>query len=235
VTPRARVLLGAVGHEVRLQYRQGFYAVYAALSALYLGALLGVPPAARDAALPYLLFADPAAFGLIAVGALALLERRDRTLEALVLTPLGVRGHVLARAASLTLLALAPSVALAAALHPRALGPWLLLGVGLTAAFVTLVGLAMSSRFTDFNAFMYGTSAATAALCLPLLEPAGLWSHPALLAVPTHGSLVLLTHAFGRPAGAADLALAAGTLAAAVPLAFVWAERWIGRRVLDGR
>jgi fluoroquinolone transport system permease protein len=133
-------------NDLRVQRRSGFWAVYGILCAAYLAGLLLAPGKAVSGILAVVLFADPCALGFYFVGGFAYLERDDGTFAALMTTPvdlsgascspraflhcLGARGLVRGRLASLLMGRLD-------GIDPVALT----LGVGLGAAFFTLVGI----------------------------------------------------------------------------------------------
>jgi fluoroquinolone transport system permease protein len=214
---------------VRLQWRHGFYAAYALVTALYVIVLRFTPVGTYPRVVPFLVFSDPAVFGFFFAGALVILERDDGMMQTLFVTPLGVGEYVAAKVLSLTTIAVATSLAIAAGAVGRTFDIALLTaGVALTAALTIQIGLALASRFGTINRFMLGGSAATAILVAPLLAFSGIADWPWALVLPTHASLVLIGGAFGE-AAPAGWAAAVAWLLACNAAAYAWACRWIER------
>jgi fluoroquinolone transport system permease protein len=224
-------LWAATRNDARLQWRQGFYAAYVLVTALYVAALRFTPAGRFPRIVPFLVFSDPAVFGFFFAGALVILERDDGMMQTLFVTPLGVGEYVAAKVLSLTTIAVVTSLAIAAGAGGRGFDVLLLaVGVSLTAALIVQIGLALASRFGTINRFMLGGSAATAILVAPLLGFAGVVDWPWARVLPTHASLVLIGGAFGEPApGAAAVAASVAWLVACNAAAHAWARRWIER------
>ena len=224
-------LWAATRTDARLQWRQGFYAAYALVTALYVAALRFTPAGRYPRLVPFLVFSDPAVFGFFFAGALVILERDDGMMQTLFVTPLGVAEYVLAKVVSLTAIAVVTSVGIAAGARGMAFDASLLVaGVVLTAGFIIQIGLALASRFGTINRFILVGSAATSVLAFPLLTYAGVadWRWPA--ALPSHASIVLIAGAFGEPAVEPPDAVQSATwLLAWNVAAHVWAVRWVGR------
>jgi fluoroquinolone transport system permease protein len=221
----------ATRNDTRLQWRQGFYAAYMLVTALYVAVMRFTPAGRFPRIVPFLVFSDPAVFGFFFAGALVILERDDDMMQTLFVTPLGVGEYVAAKVLSLTAIAVVTSLAIAAGV----VGPrfdMLLLGSGVafTATLMIQIGLALASRFRTINRFMLGGSAATAILVAPLLAFTGIVEWPWVRVVPTHASLVLIGGSFGDPApGPGRIAWSVAWLIACNALAHLWARRWIGR------
>lgn len=225
-----RRIAAATRNDVRLQWRQGFYAAYALVTALYVVLLHLMPAEAYPRVVPFLVFSDPAVFGFFFAGALVILERDDGMMQALFVTPLGVGEYVAAKVLSLTMIAVATSLAIAAGAVASGFDIALLaVGVALTAALIIQIGLALASRFATINRFMLVGSAATAILAAPLLVFTGVADWGWVRVLPTYASLVLIGGAFSDPASGAAAAAALAWLIVGNAAAYVWACRWIGR------
>jgi fluoroquinolone transport system permease protein len=227
----ARRIGVATRNDVRLQWRQGFYGAYALVTALYVVLLRFTPVGAYPRVVPFLVFSDPAVFGFFFAGALVILERDDAMMQTLFVTPLGVGEYVAAKVLSLTMIAVATSVAIAAGAVGRGVD-WRLLtaGVALTAALIIQIGIALASRFGTINRFMLAGSAATAILAAPLLPFSGIVDWPWVRVLPTHASLVLIGGAFSSPSPTpAASAMAVAWLVVCNAAAYVWARLWIER------
>jgi len=154
----ARSALAAMlAWDVCIQARYGFYAVYAVVTGFYLVVLDALPASLVDRALVLVVVTDTAVLGFYFIGALVLIEKREGVLDALLVTPLGLRGYLLSKAASLTLLATLASGVVVGFTHGTrvAVAP-LLAGVALTASLFVLVGVAAVARFDTVNRYFFG-------------------------------------------------------------------------------
>jgi fluoroquinolone transport system permease protein len=221
----------ATGNDVRLQWRQGFYAAYLLVTALYVALLRFTPAGRYPRVVPLLVFSDPAVFGFFFAGALVILERDDGMMQTLFVTPLGVGEYIAAKVVSLTTIAVLTSLAIAAGAAGLGFDVALLtVGVALTAAFIIQIGLALAARFGTINRFMLGGSVVTMILAAPLLVFTGIADWLWVRALPTHASLLLIGGAFAEPPPtAAAVTWSVVWLAACNLVAYLWARRWIER------
>jgi fluoroquinolone transport system permease protein len=221
--------------DARLQVRHGFYAAYAIVSLLYILALRSVPEAWRELAHVLATFSDPAAIGFYFVGGLVLLEKQQRLFDPLFATPIAASEYVLSKTVTLTGLSAAAIVAVRLGVFGFE-GRWalFLFGSAATAAFFTLLGLGIAASCRTLNGYFIASTVYTSFFSLPLVEPIGLASWPALALLPTHATLLALRSAFGpESSGWADfyivVSLSAWTIAA-----YGWALRRLARRRKEG-
>ena len=76
-------------HEMRLQWKNGLYAVYILIAFLYVFALGYVPEDYKEAVSIMLVVTDPTFVGLMFVGALLLLEKNQGIPKGIGVSPLG--------------------------------------------------------------------------------------------------------------------------------------------------
>lgn len=231
----AGTTLRMVGWDVRLQVRYGFYTVYAVLTVAYVLGLALVPPAFRERTLALLVLTDPSVLGFYFVSALVLVEKREGTLDALAVSPLGVRGYLLAKLCSLSALAVAASVTLALLAHPRGVDlPLLVGGVALTSAFFVSVGLVAVSRFDTIEDYFFSALGYGAVMFAPLLGYLGLLETPLFWLLPARPARLLVAGAFEGIA-TWELAYAVGYLLVGTAVCLFVARRRFERDVLGGR
>jgi fluoroquinolone transport system permease protein len=109
--------------DARLQTRYGFYAVYAVLTAMYVVGLRAMGTELRTDAAVLLIVTDPTVLGFYFIAAMVLFEKEEGVLDALVASPLGDRGYLASKVATLSLLATVTSTVVAVLGHgPVALG-----------------------------------------------------------------------------------------------------------------
>jgi fluoroquinolone transport system permease protein len=221
--------------DARLQLRQGFYAAYALVSAAYIALLRALPDEAGVTLAPLVIFSDPAVFGFFCAGALLLLERDEGVHAALFTTPARPAEYVLARMASLSLLALLTSFAIALGAGIRFEPVRLGTGVALTASLFTAIGTVAGCRSTTFNRFAVGGGLSIVVLAFPLPVYLGWFDVAPLAVLPSYASLVLIGGAYGlAPAGAATAAFATTWLLLCCAAAFVAARRAVERHLVHG-
>jgi fluoroquinolone transport system permease protein len=220
----------ALRFDIRFQIRHGFYAVYAVVTLLYILVLRALPEQVRDVLLPVVVFTDPALLGLIFIGAIVLLEKEERTLESLFVTPLRLGEYLASRLLSLGLLSVSSSVVIVVGVTGRLPAPYLFFpGVLLTAGIFTLLGFAVAARVRSFNEFVFAAAGVMLPACVPLVDHFGLVHSPLFYIFPTRASLLLIR---GHSTGAAEAVYAFAYLAVWFWLAWCLAAREFRARVI---
>lgn len=200
------MLATLLGHDLRLQYRYGIYAAYAAVIAVYAGTLVAMGPAMPDWAVALIVFSDPSALGFIFLGGLMLLEKGEGARAALAVSPLSARVYLLSKTTTLTGLALLAVIVLALAKSGLAKWELLLPAVILTSTFYIGIGTAFALRFRTVNGYLLGS----VVLMFPLIAPATLALFepmpPILILIPSVAQFRLMLIAFGfGTAGATEI------------------------------
>ncbi|MGA9399819.1 ABC transporter [Haladaptatus sp.] len=223
--------------DVRLQRRYGFYTVYAVLTAFYVVAFVGLelPASVAERGLVFIVLSDPAVLGFYFIAALVLIEKREGVLDALVVSPLGVRGYLVSKVASLTLLAVVVATVLALVVHPSGVNvPLLVLGVALTSIPFVLVGFVSVARFDSINDYFLSALLYGAVLYAPLLSFFGLFDTPVFYLLPVRPALILIDGAF-HGIRSVEFVYAVGYLSLGSLLAFAVAEREFHRHIVQHR
>lgn len=186
-------LLTLLRHDIRLQWRHGFYAVYIGLTAMYVLVLRMLPDPVRDRAFTLVLFSDPAMIGFYFVGGSVLLERDQRTIESLFVTPVRTRDYLLSKVLSLTMIALLSSTLIAVGVYGiRFHGISLLLVVSLTSMVFTLFGLTLVSIARSLNHYFLLSAAYMTLFVIPFASWFGVVPFWVSAAFPTMPALALL-------------------------------------------
>lgn len=225
-------LTAAIRHDLRFQFRHGFYYAYLLVTVLYVVLLRILPESIRGMASVLVIFSDPAALGCFFIGGIVLLEKGQNTLESLFVTPLRLREYLAAKVASLAVLAVASSVAIVLLAqgipaHPGAF----LTGVILSSVFFTLTGCILAARARDVNGYLLSVTLYLTVLSLPVLDYLGVAKSVLFYAFPTQASLVLLDAGFqSRPAW--ELWYGTAVLLAWSALAYTWAYRRFRKYVI---
>jgi fluoroquinolone transport system permease protein len=230
-----RRLLATARCDVLLQLRNGFYAVTAAVVAVWVVLLSQLPPGLVDAAwlLPPLLAGNLLLSTFYFVGGLVLLEKAEGTLGAQAVTPLRSGEYLAAKVLSLGLLSLAENVALALVLYGRGLSPApLVLGLSLAAAVHVLAGFAAVVRYDSVNTYLLPSVVYATATQLPIVAYVAGWDGWLLWLHPLQGPLVLL-RASVAPVGAGEVAAASLLSAGWIAGGGLWAGRSFRRFVAE--
>ncbi len=145
-------LASALRLEVTLQVRQRFLhaAVFSGL--IWLAVLLPMPQRLRPVAEPYILLGDLAIIGFFFVGGTVFFEKQQRTLGAVISTPLRFWEYLAAKLTVLLGITLVVSIIVVTVAHGFAyhLAP-LLAGVVLATLLMLLVGFITSLPFASVS------------------------------------------------------------------------------------
>jgi fluoroquinolone transport system permease protein len=194
------VLATAVRMDFRLQRRYGFWWATAFVVLLWVGVLQLVPDALLGPAMPYLLMAD-LEFMLFFIAGAVFFEKGERTVFALLTTPLRFRHYLTAKLLTMSALALVTCMVVVLVDY----GPGVdllpfLAGVLLMALLMLLAGFVTAPLFPSISEWILPSTLVLAVASVPLVGYSGLYPHPAFTLVPTDGPLRLLGAAFGQVA-----------------------------------
>lgn len=222
--------------ELTLQHRQKF--LYAAIFSglIWLAVLLPMPPGLRPVAEPYILLGDIAIIGFFFIGGIVFFEKQERTLGAVISTPLRFWEYLAAKLTVLVVISLTVALVVVTIGHGLAyhVVP-LVIGVALGTLMMLLVGFITSLPFTSVSDwFMSATLPLAVMSGLPVLHYSGVWPNPMLYVIPTQGPLLLLGAAFDQ-VNLAPQQVVYAVMYPIVCLAGLWlaAERLFGRYVIE--
>lgn len=229
--------LTAVRADVKLQARHGFYAASAFVVVVVGGLLLMIPAQARaDHGLwvPALFVINLPMTTLFFIAGLISLERDEGTLYALGVTPVTAGQYLTLRMATLTLLAIIETLAVAAVAFGVGAWPPLIAGAAALGVFYTACGAGLSARYVSINQLILPGSVFVTFLLLPLLAHFGMASRRLFLVHPIEPALTLARASYSG-AGAADIAY--GTVGSVVwcLIAWQWGTASIARAMRDTR
>ncbi|GAA4553339.1 fluoroquinolone export ABC transporter permease subunit [Amycolatopsis samaneae] len=185
--------------EVTLQRRYRFLhaAVFSGL--LWLALLLPMPGRLRSVAEPYVILGDLMIVGFFFVAGAVFFEKGERTLDAVVASPLRFGEYLASKVLTLTGLSVLLAVFVATVTHgvDYHLG-LVLLGASLGTVLMLLLGFLTALPFTSVSDWFMPAVVPVAVFNLPILAYSGVWTTPWLYLVPTHGPLLFLGAAFGQ-------------------------------------
>lgn len=182
----AKLILG----DIRFQFKYGFCFTYAVFSALYVFLIFIFPEAWREKSASIMIYSDPAAMGLFFMGAIVLLEKSQRVLNALAVSPVKVSEYIAAKVLSLMFISVLVSLILAFTAGLKNI--WLvLISTALTSVIFTLLGLIAAAKVNSLNQYAIVTALIEIICFVPpiifLFAPATIarWS-------PMSGSIALI-------------------------------------------
>ncbi|CAN5687743.1 multidrug ABC transporter permease [soil metagenome] len=181
-----------------LQFRYGFYYAAAFVVVLWAAMLIPLPESALSFATPLVVFAELAVIGYYFVAGMVLFEKDERTLYALVSTPLRFSEYLGSKLATLTLMAVAASLIVVVAGHGSSFDVTLLiLAVVLTSLISILAGFISVLPFDAISRYLVPSQLPLFVMALPLVPFLDIWQNPVFYLILTHGALILLSGAFG--------------------------------------
>lgn len=172
-------LAAALSNDVRLQRRYGLYTVSVLMVVIWGGLLLPLRGALTTSALlPALVLINLIVTTFYFMAALVLFEKAEGVLTALVVTPMRTGEYLLSKGSSLTVLATAETLLIAAVLFGDDVQwPRIIIGSLLLGFFYACAGFAVVVRYQSINEFLMPSAVVVTLLLLPLLSHFGLAPH----------------------------------------------------------
>jgi fluoroquinolone transport system permease protein len=227
-----RRLAATMRLDARLQARNGFYYAAAFVAGVIILAASFVPDAYLAWVLPAIVFENMIVGTFYFMGGLVLLEKREGTLEAQVVTPLRAWEFLASKTITLTALALAENLAIVTLAYGA---EWnvvaMTAGILVAAPLFSLAGFVFVARYDSINEYLMPSVLVTTVLTLPILSYAGVLDGAWLALHPMNGALELMRAAF-EPTSAATIAFAVLYSALWLAILFVWSRRAYGRFVV---
>lgn len=219
-----------VKHDTRIQFRQGFYAA-SLFVMVTLAVLVSFVPKSFGVVIPAVLLTNMVIVTFVFVGGLLLLEKGQRTLEGLVVTPLRPGEYLASKVFTLTLLAIAENLAITILAFGNGLlihvnWGWIILGSLISGLLYTLFGFITVIRYDSLNEYLMPMVGVTLVLEIPGFVCFGMPEYRLLYVLPTHGPLILFRAAI-EPTALWPL-----VYAVVYPTLWIVALFWLGRRAL---
>lgn len=183
--------------DFRLQFRNGFYYAAAFVTVVAIVIFRQFPNLDFKWLLPALLLNNLLIGTFYFFGGLVLLEKKEGTLEAQIVTPIRTWEYLLSKVVTLTALAILENVVFVIFVYGFDFQPLLLvLGISLSAAIFCLFGFIAVARYDSINEYLFPSVLYTAVLTLVLLNYFGLWESWLFYLHPLQAPLLLLKSAF---------------------------------------
>lgn len=185
--------------DVRLQWRYGFFYAAAFSALVWEAIVLVVPGDLRPVFMPYFIFGDLAIVGFFFIAGAVFFERGERTLFALLVSPMRFRDYYAAKLSTLTALSLVLSLVIAVSGVGFDFNPaTFLAAVALSALLFLMCSFISVTPFQSISEWIIPSTGVIALLNVPLLHYSGLWENPVTYLVPTQGVMLLLGHSFDQ-------------------------------------
>lgn len=225
-------ILQAIKYDIKFQFRHGFYYAYLLLTVLYIALFRVLPQDMAKYIATLIIFSDPAVMGFFFIGGIVLLEKGQNIYQSLFVTPLRMQEYLISKAASLTVLACATSIAIVLLAFGRIHNPALFLtGVILTSVLFTLIGITLVVRCKSLNQYIILSPVYTLVFILPMLEYLGLTKSWLFNLLPAKPALLLIRSGFYEVA-ALDAVYAIGLMVIWCVIGYVWAKDWFYKYII---
>ncbi|MHB8131355.1 MAG: fluoroquinolone export ABC transporter permease subunit, partial [Mobilitalea sp.] len=139
--------------DVKFQLKYGFYFVYAVFTLIYILLLFALPVAAKEKAVTILIYTDPAAMGLFFMGAIVLLEKSQRVLNSIAVSPVKVSEYIISKVVSLGAISTLVGVIISASAGTGNIFG-VMIGTFLGSVIFSLFGLMVAAKINSLNQFM---------------------------------------------------------------------------------
>ena len=139
--------------DIHFEWKYGFYFIYFILTLLYVCAIAALPEHWKNNIAAIMIYSDPAAMGLFFMGAIVLLEKSQKVLNAMVVSPVKVSEYILSK--TVALIAISTIIAMILGLvsgSNHLLG--IAVGTALTSAIFTMLGIIAATRISNLNQFL---------------------------------------------------------------------------------
>lgn len=191
--------MSALRLEVTLAVRQRFIHAGVISGLLWLAVLLPMPQHLRTIVEPYVLIGDITIIGFLFIGGSVFFEKQERTLGAVVCSPLRFREYLSVKVTVLAMLSLFVAVVVVIATNGTHFhAAPLVAGVLLGTLVMLLAGFVSALPFSSVTDWFLATTVPLAILGLPALYLLGVWVTPAMYLIPTQGPLLLFAAVFDQ-------------------------------------
>ncbi len=159
-------LRGLLLGDLRFQIKYGFYFLYAFLTVIYIILLSFIPPVAKSKVTMVIIFTDPATLGLFFMGAIILLEKSQRVLSSLAVSPVKLWEYIFSKVVSLGFIStfVGLIISIISGTHNLL---WTAVGTFLGSLLFSLLGIIIATKVNSLNQFLIITVPIMLVLMLP--------------------------------------------------------------------
>lgn len=139
--------------DIKFQFKYGFYFLYFVLSIMYICVINVFPIFMREKIAIIMIYSDPAAMGLFFMGAIVLLEKSQRVLNSLAVSPIKVSEYILSKVISLGIISSIVVMFIAITLNLDNI-IISIIGTFFSSVIFSLLGLILASKASSLNQFI---------------------------------------------------------------------------------
>ena len=136
--------------DIHFQWKYGFYFIYFILTVLY---VCGIAALTGHWKTDIMIYSDPAAMGLFFMGAIVLLEKSQKVLNAMVVSPVKVSEYILSKTVALIAISTVIALILGFVSGSNQLLS-IAVGTALTSAVFTMLGIIAATKISNLNQFL---------------------------------------------------------------------------------
>lgn len=179
--------------DIRFQYKYGFYFVYGVFTLFYIIILNLLPEAWIERLALVLIFSDPAALGLIFMGAIIHLEMAENTIDSIYVAPVTAKDYLIAKLVSLSVISLGVGLFIGISVQVIHHAFWFIGGLFLGSMVFSTIGLMAAFNSHSVNQFFLMIIPALILIMIPGTAYVFFIKHPLLLLHPGISMLELLS------------------------------------------
>ena len=225
-------LASAIHYDVKIQFRSGFYFAYLIVCLIYIAVLRQIPDNLSGKITTIVVFIDPSILGFYFIGGLILLEKKQKTLSGLFVTPLSVSEYLISKALSLTVLSLLSSLLITVSVIGLAFNILIFcITVILTSILFVFLGIAIVVRVKDINRYLVLSPLPLIFIILPLLDYLNIFQTNLFYLLPSHPILKLLSNSIHNSAQTPIYNFI--PLLVWVLIAYLWSYHWFNKYVVE--
>jgi fluoroquinolone transport system permease protein len=225
-------LASAIYYDVKVQFRSGFYYAYLIVCLIYVAALRQVPGNLSRTITTIVIFLDPSILGFYFISGLILLEIKQQTLQSLFITPLSVSEYLIAKALSLTVLALLSSILITVSIIGLDFNITLFCStVILTSILFVFVGIAVVVRVKDINHYLILSPLPLIFIILPLLDYLDIFKTKLYYLLPSHPIIKLLSNSIEN--SNQNVIYNFIPISIWVVISYFWAYNWFNKYIVE--
>ena len=139
--------------DIHFQWKYGFYFIYFILTVLYVCGIAALPEHWKTDIASIMIYSDPAAMGLFFMGAIVLLEKSQKVLNAMVVSPVKISEYILSKTVALIAISTVIAMILGFVSGSNQLLS-IAFGTALTSAIFTMLGIIAATKISNLNQFL---------------------------------------------------------------------------------
>ncbi len=146
-------LINLIYGDCRFQFKYGFYFVYVIFTIMYILLMFFLPLEWREKSAAVLIFSDPSAMGLFFMGAIVLLEKSERVLNTIAVSPVRAGEYIISKVVSLGIISVIAGASIAVSADTDNI-LIVIMGILSGSALFTLIGLIIAVNISSLNKFV---------------------------------------------------------------------------------